>query len=42
MLKEYSKEEFAKPDLKIILIGDTACGKTKLVERFLLDHYEQR
>ncbi len=35
MQKEYSYNEFGKPDLKIILVGDTACGKTKLVERFL-------
>ncbi len=31
-----------KPDLKLIIIGDTASGKSKLVERFLLDNYEQR
>ena len=29
-----------KPDLKLILVGDTASGKTKLVERYLLDSYE--
>lgn len=42
MTKEYDKEEMGKPDLKLIIVGDTASGKTKLVERFLLDSYEQR
>ena len=41
-MKEYDKKEMGKPDLKIIIVGDTSCGKTKLVERFLLDEYEQR
>ena len=41
-MKEYSKTEFSKADLKMIIIGDTACGKSKLVERFLLDDYQQR
>ena len=41
-MKEYSKNEFSKADLKMIIIGDTACGKSKLVERFLLDDYQQR
>jgi Rab-like protein 2 len=27
-------------DLKIILLGDSAVGKSKLMERFLLDDYE--
>lgn len=36
-MKEYDKEEMGKPDLKLILVGDTASGKTKLVERFLMD-----
>jgi Rab-like protein 2 len=27
------------PDLKVILIGDSAVGKSKLVERFLLDDF---
>ena len=42
MSKEYNAEEMGKPDLKLILVGDTASGKTKLVERYLLDQYEQR
>ncbi len=41
-MKEYSETEMGKPDLKIIIVGDTASGKTKLVERYLLDQYEQR
>ena len=28
--------------LKIILLGDSACGKSKLVERFLLNNYQSR
>lgn len=39
-MKEYNQREMGKPDLKIIIVGDTACGKTKLVERYLLDKYE--
>jgi len=29
-------------DVKIILLGDSAVGKSKLVERFLMDNYEPR
>ena len=29
-------------DLKIILLGDSAVGKSKLVERYLMDGYEPR
>eukprot|EP00941_MAST-03F_sp_MAST-3F-sp1_P001003 g1003.t1 len=29
-------------DLKIILLGDSAVGKSKLVERFLMDDYQPR
>lgn len=28
-LKEYSRQEMGDPDLKLIIIGDTACGKSK-------------
>ena len=31
-----------RPDLKIILLGDSASGKTKLMERYLLDKYSAR
>lgn len=27
--KEYDQNEMGKPDIKLILIGDTACGKSK-------------
>eukprot|EP01039_Chlorochromonas_danica_P002154 gene2154-2352_t len=30
------------PDLKIILLGDSAVGKSKLIERFLMDEYNPR
>jgi len=32
----------APADLKLILLGDSAVGKSKLVERFLLNDYEER
>jgi GTPase SAR1 family protein len=32
----------APSDLKIILLGDSAVGKSKLVERFLMDNYHPR
>jgi hypothetical protein len=32
----------AEPDLKIILLGDSAVGKSKLVERFLMNDYVPR
>merc|ERR1719326_1527360 len=34
-----SEDELAPADLKVILCGDSAVGKSKLVERFLLDDY---
>jgi len=36
------KDEMSDPDLKIILLGDSAVGKSKLVERFLMDDFEPR
>ena len=30
------------PDIKVILLGDSAVGKSKLVERFLEDDYQPR
>ncbi len=40
---EMSSEGVKKTsDLKIILLGDSAVGKSKLVERFLLDKYNPR
>ena len=41
-MKEYSEAEMGKADIKLIVVGDTASGKSKLVERFLLDNFEQR
>ena len=29
-------------DIKLIILGDSAVGKSKLVERFLLNDYEER
>jgi Rab-like protein 2 len=40
--KEYDAKEMGLADLKIIILGDSAVGKSKLVERFLLDDYEER
>jgi hypothetical protein len=34
--------EVRSADLKIILLGDSAVGKSKLVERFLMDQYKPR
>ena len=30
------------PDIKIILLGDSAVGKSKLVERYMMDDYHPR
>ena len=35
-------QQLEAADLKLILLGDSAVGKSKLVERFLLDNYEER
>ena len=42
--KQKVKEALELPpaDLKLILLGDSAVGKSKLVERFLLNDYEER
>ena len=37
-----AEDELPDPDLKIILLGDSACGKSKLVERYLMDEYNPR
>jgi Rab-like protein 2 len=36
------EEGFDEPDVKIILLGDSAVGKSKLVERYLQDNYDPR
>ena len=35
-------EDKDEPDVKVILLGDSAVGKSKLVERFLEDDYQPR
>ena len=35
-------DDLPDPDFKIILLGDSAVGKSKLVERFLMDEYNPR
>ena len=40
--EEDAREGIPPADLKIILLGDSAVGKSKLVERFLLDNYHPR
>ena len=37
-----SKHEAEEPDLKVIILGDAAVGKSKLVERFMIDDYNPR
>jgi len=41
-IKEYDEKEMGRPDIKLIILGDSAVGKSKLVDRFLLDDYEER
>ena len=35
-------EDLPDPDLKIILLGDSAVGKSKLIERYLMSEYNPR
>mmetsp|Transcript_58536 Transcript_58536/g.85623 ORF Transcript_58536/g.85623 Transcript_58536/m.85623 type:complete len:219 (+) Transcript_58536:81-737(+) len=35
-------DEMGEPDCKVILLGDSAVGKSKLVERYLMDDYNPR
>ncbi len=37
-----AKDGLAPADLKVILLGDSAVGKSKLVERFLMNNYQPR
>jgi len=41
-MKESGIDEEDQADLKIILLGDSAVGKSKLVERFMMDQYVPR
>lgn len=34
--------DFDDPDLKVILLGDSAVGKSKLMERYMEDEYNPR
>jgi Rab-like protein 2 len=42
MDEEKEIADLSDPDLKIILLGDSAVGKSKLIERYLLDEYDHR
>lgn len=37
-----TEDAFGEPDVKLILLGDSAVGKSKLVERYLQDNYDPR
>lgn len=36
--KEYDAKELGPCDVKLILLGDSAAGKSKMVERFLMSN----
>ena len=36
------EDSLPDPDLKVILLGDSAVGKSKLIERYLMDEYNPR
>ncbi|CAM9372780.1 unnamed protein product [Choristocarpus tenellus] len=40
--REAKEDELEDSDIKIILLGDSAVGKSKLMERFLMDEYNPR
>ena len=43
MERKYKEAKELDPaDIKLILLGNSAVGKSKLVERFLLNDYEER
>ena len=37
-----SQQDLVEPDLKVIILGDSAVGKSKLVERYMMDEYNPR
>lgn len=39
---DYDQQDLGEPDLKVIILGDSAVGKSKLVERFMMDDYNPR
>ncbi|POM77678.1 Ras family GTPase [Phytophthora palmivora] len=36
------EDSLGEPDVKVILLGDSAVGKSKLVERFMMNEYQPR
>lgn len=36
------EDDYDDPDVKIILLGDSAVGKSKLIERYLMNDYNPR
>lgn len=40
--RDENPHDLPDPDLKIILLGDSAVGKSKLIERYLMDEYNPR
>ena len=40
--KKTPEDDMPDPDFKVILLGDSAVGKSKLVERYLMDDYNPR
>lgn len=40
--KETNEEDLPDADIKVILLGDSAVGKSKLVERYLMDDFTPR
>lgn len=41
-LQDVEEEKIEEPDVKVILLGDSAVGKSKLIERFLEDDFTPR
>ena len=41
-MESCSNDSFSEPDVKVIILGDSAVGKSKLVERYLIDEYNPR
>ncbi|KAJ0410410.1 hypothetical protein P43SY_002742 [Pythium insidiosum] len=39
---EKPEDDLGEPDVKVILLGDSAVGKSKLVERFMMDEFQPR
>ncbi|KAL3771531.1 hypothetical protein ACHAWU_003706 [Discostella pseudostelligera] len=37
-----NQQDLVEPDLKVIILGDSAVGKSKLVERYMMDDYNPR